>query len=90
MAYGPGAGLELVDALAEEPTLKSYHLLPSVRADLLVKLGRRREAVAEFERAAALTANERERALLLERAARNAELSSDLTTDMNAEVSTRR
>jgi predicted RNA polymerase sigma factor len=82
--------LELVDALAEEPTLKSYHLLPSVRADLLVKLGRRREAVAEFERAAALTANERERALLLERAARNAELSSDLTTDMSAEVSTRR
>jgi predicted RNA polymerase sigma factor len=90
MAYGPAAGLELVDALAEEPTLKSYHLLPSVRADLLVKLGRRREAVAEFERAAALTANERERALLLERAARNAELSSDLTTDMSAEVSTRR
>ena len=80
MAYGPAAGLELVDALAEEPTLRSYHLLPSVRGDLLVKLGRRREAVAEFERAAALTANERERALLLERAARNAELSSHVGT----------
>ena len=76
MAYGPAAGLELVDALAEEPTLKSYHLLPSVRGDLLVKLGRRREAIAEFERAAALTANERERALLLDRAASCAEVSA--------------
>jgi RNA polymerase sigma-70 factor (ECF subfamily) len=69
MAFGPAAGLELVDALTAEPSLKSYHLLPSARADLLAKLGRGDEARAEFERAAALTQNARERELLLERAA---------------------
>ena len=68
MAFGPAAGLALVDALAAEPSLKAYHLLPSVRGDLLNKLGRRREARAEFERAAALTQNLRERELLLSRA----------------------
>ena len=70
MAFGPEAGLEIVDALTGEPSLKEYHLLPSVRGDLLVKLGRPDEARAEFERAASLTRNARERALLLERAAR--------------------
>ena len=69
MAFGPAAGLEVVDALRDEPTLQGYHLLPSVRGDLLAKLGRTDEARAEFERAAALTRNERERAMLLERAA---------------------
>jgi RNA polymerase sigma factor (sigma-70 family) len=69
MLFGPAAGLELVDALASEPALKSYHLLPSVRGDLLKKLGRIDEAQSEFERAAALTRNARERALLLDRAA---------------------
>jgi len=69
MLLGPAAGLEIVDALASEPSLKSYHLLPSVRGDLLKKLGRFHEARAEFERAAALTRNERERRLLLDRAA---------------------
>ncbi len=69
MAYGPQAGLTLVDALASEPSLARYHLLPSVRADLLYKLGRHAEARAEFERAAALTRNTRERDLLLTRAA---------------------
>jgi len=68
MAFGPAAGRELVDALISEPALKDYHLLPSVRGDLLAKLGRFDEARLEFERAAALTRNERERALLLERA----------------------
>jgi len=68
MAYGPAAGLELVDALTSEPSLKNYHLLPSVRGDLLAKLGRFDQARAEFERAAALTRNVRERDLLLERA----------------------
>ncbi len=68
MASGPRAGLDLVDQLAGEPALASYHLLPSVRGDLLMKLGRRREAHAEFERAAALTRNERERQLSAERA----------------------
>lgn len=68
MAAGPAAGLELVDRIAHEPALKSYHLLPSVRGDLLAKLGRHEEARAEFERAAALTANARERELMLERA----------------------
>ena len=69
MAYGPARGLELVDALASEPALERYHLLPSVRGDLLLKLGRLDEARPEFERAASLTRNARERALLLERAA---------------------
>jgi RNA polymerase sigma factor (sigma-70 family) len=68
MARGPEAGLELVDDLAEEPSLDRYHLLPSVRGDLLAKLGRFDEAREEFERAAALTKNSRERELLLERA----------------------
>jgi predicted RNA polymerase sigma factor len=68
MAFGPQAGLDLVDALASEPSLEGYHLLPTVRGDLLAKLGRRDEARVEFERAAALTRNGRERALLLERA----------------------
>jgi RNA polymerase sigma factor (sigma-70 family) len=68
MAEGPAAGLELVDALAQEPALKEYHLLPSVRGDLLARLGRRAEARAEFERAASLTRNARERELLLARA----------------------
>ncbi|HEV8265169.1 MAG TPA: RNA polymerase subunit sigma-24, partial [Gemmatimonadales bacterium] len=69
MAFGPAAGLELVDALVPEPALKSYHLLPAVRGDLLSKLGRFDEAQGEFERAASLTRNARERQLLLERAA---------------------
>jgi len=69
MAYGPAVGLERVDALASEPSLKAYHLLPSARGDLLAKLGRFDEARAEFERAASLTRNARERELLLERAA---------------------
>jgi RNA polymerase sigma factor (sigma-70 family) len=67
-AFGPAAGLELVDALAGEPALARYHLLPTVRGDLLAKLGRSAEACAELERAAALTQNARERALLLARA----------------------
>ena len=69
MAFGPQAGLDLVDGLAAEPSLRGYHLLPSVRGDLLVKLGRFDEAGPEFERAAALTRNARERELLLGRAA---------------------
>jgi RNA polymerase sigma factor (sigma-70 family) len=68
MAYGPQEGLALVDQLLEEPLLRNYHLLPSVRGDLLAKLGRHAEARAEFERAAGLTRNERERVLLLARA----------------------
>ncbi|HEU0292982.1 MAG TPA: RNA polymerase sigma factor [Anaerolineales bacterium] len=69
MAFGPAAGLEVVDTLTNEPSLKSYHLLPSVRGDLLAKLGRSGEASEEFKRAASLTRNTRERELLLERAA---------------------
>ena len=69
MAYGPAAGLAVVDGLTSEPALKAYHLLPSVRGDLLAKLGRFDEARAEFERAATLTRNARERELLRERAA---------------------
>jgi len=69
MADGPAAGLALVEALVAEGSLADYHLLPCVRGDLLLKLGRRAEAGAEFERAAAMTRNERERALLLSRAA---------------------
>jgi RNA polymerase sigma-70 factor, ECF subfamily len=68
MAFGPAAGLELVDPLTAEPALTGYHLLPSVRGDLLAKLGRFDEARAELERAASLTRNTRERDLLLERA----------------------
>ena len=69
MAFGPAKGLQLVDALTTEPALKDYHLLPSVRGDLLAKLGRPDEAREEFEHAASLTRNARERALLLRRAA---------------------
>lgn len=69
MAFGPAAGLDLVDALVDEPSLKAYHLLPAVRGDLLRKLGRFEEAGAEFTRAALLTENARERELLQRRAA---------------------
>jgi predicted RNA polymerase sigma factor len=69
MASGPAAGLALVDVLASEPALQGYHLLPSVRGDLLSKLGRVAEARAEFERAAELARNDRERQLLMDRAA---------------------
>jgi len=68
MAFGPAAGLQIIDTLVSEPSLKSYHLLPSVRGDFLFKLGRFAEAQAEFERAASLTRNARERNLLLNRA----------------------
>jgi predicted RNA polymerase sigma factor len=70
MAFGPAAGLEIINPLCQEPALERYHLLPAVRGDLLAKLGRSAEARAEFERAAALTRNSRERTLLLERAER--------------------
>jgi len=69
MAYGPEAGLSLLDPLMELPVLKRYHLLPSVRGDFLNRLGRFDEARAQFHRAAALTDNEREKTLLLNRAA---------------------
>ncbi|HTZ28007.1 MAG TPA: RNA polymerase sigma factor [Streptosporangiaceae bacterium] len=69
MAFGPARGLELADALAAQPELRSYHLLPTVRADFLAKLGRQEESRAEYTRAASLTRNEAERAVLLERAA---------------------
>jgi RNA polymerase sigma factor (sigma-70 family) len=68
MAYGPATGLRLLDQLANAPELRGYHLLPSVRGDLLARLGRRDEARLEFERAASMTQNQRERAMLLERA----------------------
>jgi RNA polymerase sigma-70 factor, ECF subfamily len=80
MASGPAAGLELVDALTAEPSLRSYHLLPSVRGDLLAKLGRFDEARAECERAASLTRNARERELLLARAAACARGSAQSST----------
>jgi predicted RNA polymerase sigma factor len=69
MAFGPEAGLEIVDTLAAEPLLANYHWLPSVRGDLLARLGRTEEARAEFERAAGMTRNLRERDLLMARAA---------------------
>lgn len=69
MAFGPAAALQIVETLTGEPSLKAYHLLPTVRGDLLAKLGRADEARSEFERAASLTRNVRERELLLERAA---------------------
>jgi RNA polymerase sigma factor (sigma-70 family) len=72
MAFGPAAGLEIIDTLTNEPSLKSYHLLPTVRGDLLDKLARYTEATSEFTRAAALTQNARERTLLLDRAAKSA------------------
>lgn len=68
MAFGPEVGLEVVDALLQEPSLKNYHLLPSVRGDFLMKLGRKQEACIEFKRAANLSRNEKERELLLRRA----------------------
>jgi predicted RNA polymerase sigma factor len=68
MSDGPQAGLDIVDRLMNEPSLESYHLLPGVRGDLLARLGRADEAAAELERAASLTRNARERALLMERA----------------------
>jgi len=68
MAFGPQAALPLVDDLSQHPALQNYHWLPSVRGDLLAKLGRQDEARAAFEQAATLTANARERELLLERA----------------------
>ena len=70
MAFGPAAGLEIADSLLEEPAMRGYHLLPSVRADLLAKLGRAEEARAEWMRAAGLAGNAREKALLMARAAR--------------------
>jgi predicted RNA polymerase sigma factor len=73
MAFGPATGLELLDQLLDEPTLRNYHLLPSVRGDLLAKLGRTAEARTEFERAAGLARNDRERELLVARAAACAE-----------------
>jgi predicted RNA polymerase sigma factor len=76
MAYGPAAGLEIVDDLRSESALKSYHLLPAVRGDLLAKLNRPEEAQSEFERAASLTRNGAERDLLLRRAAECAELAT--------------
>jgi len=69
MAFGPAEGLALVDALRGEPALAGYHLLPSVRGDLLARLGRTGEARREFERAAALARNAREQAVLRQRAA---------------------
>ena len=72
MAFGPAVGLEVIDSLASEPSLKGYHLLPAVRGDLLAKLGRHQEARVELERAASLTRNTRERQLLLERATASA------------------
>ncbi len=69
MAFGPAAGLEIVDALASEKALASYHLLPSVRGDLLEKLGRGAEARAEFARAASMTRNVKEKEFLTRRAA---------------------
>jgi RNA polymerase sigma-70 factor, ECF subfamily len=68
MAFGPDAGLELLKTIEDDPELANYHLLPSVRGDLLEKAGHRREAAAEFRRAASLTENRRERRLLLGRA----------------------
>ncbi len=76
MAFGPAAGLELVDALRDEPALAQYHLLSAVRGDLLCKLGRHDAARAEFERAAALAGNARERALLLDRAANDPDMAN--------------
>jgi predicted RNA polymerase sigma factor len=78
MAYGPAAGLEVVDALTAEPALKNYHLLPGVRGELLAKLDRFDEACLEFERAATLAQNPCEREVLVERA-RAAKLGRPLT-----------
>jgi predicted RNA polymerase sigma factor len=69
-AFGPAAGLEILEPLRDDPALKSYHLLPAVRADFLAKLGRREEAISELQAAASLTSNAKERSLLEERASR--------------------
>jgi predicted RNA polymerase sigma factor len=71
MAFGPAEGLEIIDSVSHEPALKGYHLVPAARADMLEKLGRRDEARKEFERAAAMTRNARERELMLKRARNN-------------------
>jgi RNA polymerase sigma factor (sigma-70 family) len=86
MAYGPAAGLEVVEALLGEPALKQYHLLSSVRGDLLFRLGRVEEARAEFERAASLTKNARERDMLLERAHSTASTSQPTTKSARREL----
>jgi predicted RNA polymerase sigma factor len=83
MAYGPAAGLEIVDELQSVASLKSYHLLPSVRGDFLMKLERFDEARAEFERAASMTRNAREQTLLRARAAACAESARGRSTDRN-------
>ena len=80
LAFGPAAGLELLDGVASDPALKEYHLLPSVRGDLLAKLGRHEEATAEFRRAATLTRNARERRLLQDRAAASATATAAAST----------
>jgi predicted RNA polymerase sigma factor len=82
MAFGPAAGLQVVDALRSEPALEAYHLLPAVRGDLLERLGRLAEARIEFERASTLTRNTREQAVLRARAAACAlQSSSDRASD---------
>src|ERR1700693_1841747 len=87
MAFGPAAGLEIVETLTQEPSLKTYHLLPSVRGDLLSKLDRNDEACTEFERAASLTRNARERELLLNRARVCAEASTKANHADNSKAS---
>jgi predicted RNA polymerase sigma factor len=87
MAFGPAAGLEIVETLAQEPSLKTYHLLPSVRGDLLSKLDRNEEARVEFERAASLTRNARERELLLNRARACAEAHRQANHAANSKAS---
>jgi RNA polymerase sigma factor (sigma-70 family) len=87
MAFGPAAGLEIVEALIQEPLLKTYHLLPSVRGDLLAKLDRNEEACAEFEHAASLTRNARERELLLNRARTCAEAHRQTNHAANSKAS---
>jgi RNA polymerase sigma factor (sigma-70 family) len=87
MAFGPAAGLEIVETLAQEPSLKTYHLLPSVRGDLLSKLTRNEEACEEFERAASLTRNTRERELLLNRARACAEAHRQASHSTNSNAS---
>jgi RNA polymerase sigma factor (sigma-70 family) len=87
MAFGPAAGLEIVETLTQEPSLKTYHLLPSVRGDLLSKLDRNEEACTEFERAASLTRNARERELLLNRARSCAEAHRQASHSTNSNAS---
>jgi RNA polymerase sigma factor (sigma-70 family) len=87
MAFGPAAGLEIVETLTQEPSLKTYHLLPSVRGDLLAKLDRNEEACTEFERAASLTRNARERELLLNRARTCAEAQRQANHAANSNAS---